>query len=200
MSREFWDQSFSSDQFVYGETPNKFVQEMSSLIPNQSKVSCFAEGEGRNAVYLATLGHDVTSYDLSTVGLEKTKHLAGKHHVAVKTIAKDLTKDSVTPNQYDAAVMIYGHVPKSEQPFFLAQMINSVKSNGLVMFEVYSEEQLEYRTGGPRSIDMLYNPQDILQWINPHKCLHFYYGEAKRFEGERHTGLGHIIQVILQKN
>lgn len=200
MSREFWDQSFSSDKFVYGETPNKFVQDMGSLISKQSNVACFAEGEGRNAVYLATLGHDVTSYDLSTVGLEKTKYLAEKNHVTVKTIAKDLTKDSVTPNQYDAAVMVYGHVPKSEQQYFLSQMINSVTSGGFVMFEVYSEQQRDYRTGGPGTIDMLYDPQNILEWIKTHKCLHFYYGEAKRYEGERHTGLGHIIQAVLQKN
>src|SRR5690625_522879 len=199
MPKQFWDKSFSSETFVYGERANEFVQEASTIIPKQSKVACFAEGEGRNAVYLATLGHDVTTYDVSTVGLDKTEKLARKNNVFVKTVTKDLTKDNVELEKYDAATMIYGHVPKVNQQFFMEQMINSVKNGGIVIFEVYSEEQRHYRTGGPSSLDMLYDPRDILQWIKPHKCLHFYYGEAERYEGERHTGLGHVIQVILRK-
>jgi len=199
MPQQFWDKSFSSDTFVYGEDANEFVQRASSLISKSSKVACFAEGEGRNAVYVATLGHNVTAFDISTVGLDKTKQLARKNDVIVKTVAKDLTKDHVEKEQFDAATMIYGHVPKSEQPFFLKQVIDSVKPDGIVVLEVYSEEQRHYRTGGPNSLDMLYDPQHILQWIKPYKCLHFYYGEAERYEGVRHTGLGHIIQVVLQK-
>ena len=199
MPKKFWNQSFSADEFVYGEAPNEFIRETSSLFPEQAKVACFAEGEGRNAVYLATMGHDVTTYDVSTVGLQKTEQLAAKNNVQVKTVAADLTRDRVDQEQYDGATMIYGHVPKVDQQFFIEQMIHSVKRGGIIIFEVYSEDQLHYRTGGPGSIDMLYDPQDILQWIKSHQCLHFYYGEAERYEGVRHTGLGHVIQVILRK-
>lgn len=197
MPKKFWNQSFSAEEFVYGETPNEFIQETSNLFPEQAKVACFAEGEGRNAVYLATMGHDVTTYDVSTVGLQKTKQLAEKNNVRVKTVEADLTKDSVDHDKFDGATMIYGHVLKADQQLFIEQMIRSVKHGGIIIFEVYSIDQLDYRTGGPGSIEMLYDPQDILQWIKPHQCLHFYYGEAERYESVRHTGLGHVIQVIL---
>lgn len=198
MTKEHWDQSFSDKDFVYGETENTFINEMSSIIPPHAKVGCFAEGEGRNAVYLAKLGHDVTTYDQSIIGLEKTETLALNNNVHVKTVEMDLTHEQVGSNLYDAAIMVFGHVPKQDQPFFINSMIHSVKPGGHVIFEVYSEEQLAYKTGGPPSFDMLYNPIDILNWIHDYKCIHFYYGEARRDEGKRHTGLGHVIQVVIQ--
>jgi hypothetical protein len=199
MSKEHWDTSFSDKDFVYGRTENEFINNISNIIPENSKIGCFAEGEGRNAVYLAKLGHHVTAYDQSTVGLEKTRILASQNNVNVETVEVDLTKEKVNINQYDAAIMVFGHVPKRDQQFFLESMIGTVKSSGYVIFEVYSEAQLEYQTGGPKSVDMLYDPVDILNWIKNHKCLHFYYGEAERNEGKKHVGLGHVIQVVIKK-
>jgi len=198
MSKHHWDESFSDEDYVYGETPNIFIKDKSPIILKNASVGCFAEGEGRNAVYLATLGHHVTSFDQSTVGLKKTKQLASRHNVEVETKAKDLTTENVSPQQFDAAIMVFGHVTKEDQPFFMENIINSVKHGGYVLFEVYSTDQLAYETGGPPNIEYLYEPEDILNWIKPHKCLHFYYGEAMREEGKRHTGLGHVIQVLIQ--
>ena len=81
MSKEVWDKNFSDPDFVYGISENVFINSMSHIIPEHSKVGCFAEGEGRNAVYLAKLGHDVTAYDQSMIGLEKTKTLASQNNV-----------------------------------------------------------------------------------------------------------------------
>src|SRR5699024_5252572 len=130
LSKEFWDKSFSDEDFVYGERENLFINHVSELIPKHAKVGCFAEGEGRNAVYLAKLGHDVTSYDQSVAGLDKTKALASQHNVDVETVEMDVTKESAAENQYDAAVMVFGHVPKQDQQFFIESMIGSVKTGG----------------------------------------------------------------------
>src|SRR5699024_10359669 len=116
-----------------------------------------------------------------------------------ETVEIDLTKEKVQPDQFDAAIMVFGHVPKQDQQFFIESMLDSVKSGGYVIFEVYSPDQLNYKTGGPPALEMLYDPADILEWIKPYKCIHFYYGEATRTEGKRHVGLGHVIQVAIQK-
>src|SRR5699024_12644936 len=84
MTNEYWDQSFSDKDFVYGATENTFISEMSSIIPLHENVGCFAEGEVRNAVYLAKLGNAVTAYDQSIIGLEKTETLALNNNVHVK--------------------------------------------------------------------------------------------------------------------
>jgi len=199
VSKEHWDKSFSDKNFVYGEKENKFIHDMSEIIPVQSKVGCFAEGGGRNAVYLAKLGHDVTAYDQSVIGLEKTDALARKNNVTVETVTIDLTKEKVQNNQFDATIMVFAHIPKNNQQFLIKNMIDSVKLGGYVIFEVYSEDQLKYQTGGPQSIDMLYNPTEVLGWIKNYQCIHFYYGEVIRNEGKRHVGLGHVIQVVIKK-
>lgn len=199
MSKEKWDSRFSEEGYVYGTTENEFIKKMSEQIPNQSKIGCFAEGEGRNAVYLATLGHNVTTYDQSTVGLEKAATFAKQHQVNIETVAMDLTKEKAESDQYDAAIMVFGHVPKQDQNFLIENIIQSVKSGGHIIIEVYSENQIDYKSGGPPTVDHLYNPTDILSWIKPYKCIHFYYGEAVRNEGSRHTGLGHVIQTVIQK-
>lgn len=200
VSKDFWDTSFSDEDFVYGIRENEFINNVSHKIPASSKVGCFAEGEGRNAVYLAKLNHEVTSYDQSTIGLEKTKKLAEQNSVEIKTVAIDLTKEKVPNDQYDAAIMVFGHVPKQDQKFFIENMIDSVKPGGYIIFEVYSESQLEYQTGGPKSREMLYDAVEVLSWLKNYKCDHFYYGEAERNEGKRHAGLCHVIQAVIKKN
>ncbi|MYL35782.1 methyltransferase domain-containing protein [Pontibacillus yanchengensis] len=199
MSKEFWDESFSQEGYVYGKDANQFVQEHSSRLPKNSHIGCFAEGEGRNGVYLAKLGHHVTILDQSEAGLNKSRELADEVGVQVESVQCDLTTEKIQPNQFDAAVMVFGHVPKQDQPFLIEQMLQSVKPGGVILLEVYSEEQLSYGTGGPPAKEMLYAPEDVLSWIKPYKCLHFFYGEAERNEGERHNGLGHVIQVMVQK-
>lgn len=199
MSKEHWNQSFSDKEYVYGVTENKFINQMSYIIPEYSKVGCFAEGEGRNAVYLAKLGHEITSYDQSTVGLAKTKDLARENNVNVETVEIDLTKEKVPTSQFDATIMVFGHVPKKDQHFLIDNMIEAAKPGGYIIFEVYSKDQLMYQTGGPQSIEMLYQPEEILKWIRDYKCIHFFYGEAERHEGKRHSGRCHVIQVVLKK-
>src|SRR5699024_7685282 len=109
MSSSHWDDSFREETCVYGETPNALFHDKSKISLEQSRVGCFAEGEGRNAVYLAKVGHQVTAYDQSTIGLDKTEDLAHKNDVQVETIAMDLTKEKGPTKQFDAAIMVFGH-------------------------------------------------------------------------------------------
>ncbi|WP_143484589.1 class I SAM-dependent methyltransferase [Halalkalibacillus sediminis] len=194
-----WDENFSDDDYVYGTEPNEFIKEYSEMIPANSEVGCFAEGEGRNAIHLAKLGHRVTSFDNSEVGLEKTKKLAAMNDVEVLTHKVDLTKEKVEENSFDAAIMVFGHVSKEDQDYLMKNMFDSVKKGGHIFIEVYSEEQVDYGTGGPKTKEMLYRPVDIMRWTSSFKRLHFYSGEAERVEGKRHDGLGHVIQVVARK-
>lgn len=198
MPKEKWDNQFSEKPFTYGKTANAFIQEKSYLFPSSSKIACFAEGEGRNAIYLAKLGYDVTAYDLSSVGLRHAILLAKENNVTIKTVEADLTKTK-PEKKYDGAIMVFGHVEKTNQRKFITNIIDSVRPGGYVLFEIYSEKQIKYDTGGPGNIHYLYDPIDILNWIKPYECSHFYYGEANRQEGYRHTGVGHVIQVVIQK-
>lgn len=194
-----WHERFDTEEYIYGEEPNQFIESEAARFKGCTSIVCFAEGEGRNAVFLAKQGQDVTAWDYADSGLEKTRKLAEKNGVKVETKKVDLLENEVEAEAFDAAVMVFGHFYGDGQKTVFEKMLKTVKPGGIVMLEVYSKDQIEYGTGGPREVDMLYDPKDILEWSAGHHVVHFFYGERMREEGRLHTGLAHVIQLILKK-
>ncbi|PRO66191.1 SAM-dependent methyltransferase [Alkalicoccus urumqiensis] len=192
-----WNERFSGETYVYGKEANVFIKEKASLL-EQGTVACFAEGEGRNAVFLAERGLTVTALDNADTGLEKASALAGDRGLEIDVKKMDLTLEAPERESFDHAIMVFGHVPKSSQAWMMRNILASVRPGGVVLLEVYSEDQLDYGTGGPPDAGLLYDPEDILTWIRDHHVLHFYYGEADRVEGEKHTGRCHLIQAAIR--
>ncbi|OUQ87602.1 SAM-dependent methyltransferase [Brevibacillus brevis] len=194
-----WNERFHSEEYYYGEEPNVFIEQQAYRLEHGQKVIAFAEGEGRNAVFLAKRNLEVTAIDYAESGLQKTKKLAQKHSVDVLTKKMDLLEEEVPSEEYDAAIMVYGHFHKNAQTMILNKMKKAIKPKGIMMLEVFSEEQLKYGTGGPQDLDMLYDPKEILAWCKGHEVIHFFYGEQERVAGKAHTGLAHVIQLVLRK-
>jgi len=194
-----WDKNFQRDEYIYGKEANAFIKEKGHVFPDRAKIACLAEGEGRNAVFLAGLGHQVKAYDQSQVGLDKTKKLAKEKGVSVQTERMDLTVEEVPREAYDGATLVFGHVPGEKQAFLFQNLFQAVKSGGYILFEVYSKRQINYGTGGPGVATSLYAAEDLLALSEEHEVLHFYYGEAERYEGINHTGPCHLIQALIKK-
>ncbi|MFS0553729.1 class I SAM-dependent methyltransferase [Brevibacillus sp. 179-C9.3 HS] len=194
-----WNERYNSEEYYYGEEPNVFIQQQAFRLEQCQKVIAFAEGEGRNAVFLAKRNHEVTAIDYAESGLQKTKKLARKHGVDVHTEKIDLLVEDVASEEYDAAIMVNGHFYKDAQTMILNKMKKAIKPKGILMLEVFSKEQVKYGTGGPSEHEMLYDPKDILAWCEGHEVIHFFYGEQERVAGKAHTGLAHVIQLVLRK-
>lgn len=194
-----WQERFETETYLYGIAPNEFIKQNYNLFKGCKKIGAFAEGEGRNAVFLSSRGFMLTSFDFAQSGLNKTKKLASENNVHVATRLTDLITDDTPIEEFDGAIMVFGHFHKKDQLAVFLKVMNSVKKGSRVMMEMYSENQLEYGTGGPGNKDMLYNPQQVLGWCSAYKIEHFYVGEALRQEGELHTGMAHIIQFIIVK-
>ncbi|MCH7323348.1 methyltransferase domain-containing protein [Solibacillus sp. MA9] len=194
-----WDEKFKSDTYFYGTKPNAFLEQHVNAFEQSKRIACYAEGEGRNAVFLATKGHDVTAFDYAQEGLQKTIALAKSQQVQVKTELKDLIKDSIEEDFYDGAVMIFGHFSKADQYEVLDKIVGSLKADGIFLMEVYEDAQLQYQTGGPKQIDFLYNESALHNWANKHDVLHFMCAEVERIEGIGHNGRSKVLQLILKK-
>lgn len=194
-----WQQRFDTKTFVYGMEPNEFVKQNYETFKGSKKIGAFAEGEGRNAVFLSTKGYMLTAFDFAQSGLDKTRKFASESHVHVATRLVDLITDEVPVNEFNGAVMIFGHFHKEYQKMVFDKVIQSVKTGGKIMMEMYSEEQINYKTGGPLNINMLYNEKEVFNWCSDYKIEHFYAGEVERYEGELHKGLSHVIQLIIEK-
>ena len=109
MSEIIWNDRYSDNEFIYGTEPNSFLVEHSSKLA--SPVLSLAEGEGRNAVYLAALGLRVHCVDGSAVGLAKAQRLAQTKGVDISTEVADLATYQPAANRYQSVISISAHLP-----------------------------------------------------------------------------------------
>ena len=193
-----WNSRFQVENYVYGKDPNIFLSDMQKKLKLSGEVLTIAEGEGRNAVFLAEQGMNVTAWDYAEFGLAKTKKLAEERSVDVQTKLVDLNEALWEKNKWDELVCIFGHFPTELRQKTLQGVKKAVKPGGYFITEVYSRYQIPYNSGGPRDLDFLYTPEEFLQTFADWRIVHFFMGEVVRHEGELHNGLAHVIQFVGQ--
>jgi 2-polyprenyl-3-methyl-5-hydroxy-6-metoxy-1,4-benzoquinol methylase len=194
-----WNNRFAAEHYVYGTEPNVFLNEMQKRLQLSGELLTIAEGEGRNAVFLAEQGMNVTAWDYAESGLTKIKKLAEERGVTVQTELVDLNEARWSQNQWDEVVCVFGHFPVELRKKTLQGIKGAVKPGGYFITEVYSRYQLPYNSGGPKDFDFLYTPEEFLLTFNDWRIVHFFMGEVVRHEGEFHNGLSHVIQFVGQK-
>ena len=193
-----WDERYATDEFVYGRQPNDFLVSQVSALP-LGKVLCLAEGEGRNAVWLARQGYQVTAVDASAVGLEKARQMAAEHEVEVEIIQADLGDFDIASESWDAVVSIFCHLPAVLRRQVHARVANGLRSGGVLLLEAYTPRQLEFGTGGPPVAEMMMD-KDVLS--DELDGLVFRYAEEcvrDVNEGCFHHGEGAVVQLVASK-
>lgn len=197
-----WDQRYSGTDYVYGTEPNDFLRENTAHIQALGKglsILCLAEGEGRNAVYLAGLGHHVTAVDLSEVGLTKARALASQRGVSIETVQADLTTYQPPARHYDVVVMIFCHLPSAARPFLYEQVRSTLKPGGVVVAEAYTPKQLEFGTGGPGNADFMLSSQELASAFTGYDIVVNHECERLIHEGAFHSGQGAVVQFLARK-
>lgn len=193
-----WDERYSAEEYAYGTTPNKFLVEKVSCIP-KGKVLCLAEGEGRNAVFLAKQGYAVTAVDASLVGLNKARKLAEENDVVVEFIHADLADYDLGENKWDGIVSIFCPLPSSLRKELYKRVIAGLKQNGVFLLEAYTPDQLKYGTGGGNSVDVMQSEKSLRFELAGLKFTHLTELERNVIEGVYHTGIGSVVQAIATK-
>lgn len=194
-----WDERYASADYMYGTEPNDFLREQAHHIRPGGRVLCIADGEGRNGVYLATLGYDVTSVDASRVGLNKAAALATSHNVSITTTHADLAEFDFGVEQWDAVVSIFCHLPPELRTRVHAAIPTSLCSNGVVILEAYTVEQLANKTGGPPVPELMMSEEQLR---HDFASLHVIFcGERTRIihEGTLHNGVSATVQLVAQR-
>ena len=191
----FWNARFSGDDFVYGTQPNDFVAAHAFRIPS-GPVLCLAEGEGRNAVHLATLGHPVTAVDQSRIGLEKTQRLASERGVKVTTVHADLARHRIEPAAWSGIVMIFGHLPPALRRIVLKDSVRGLRPGGVFILEAYTPAQLAYDTGGPKDAALLMNAAALREELAGLRFDILHEIEREIHEGSGHGGRSAVVQVL----
>lgn len=193
-----WDERYQGDDYVYGTSPNDFLRSQVSRLP-MGRILCLAEGEGRNAVFLAGQGFDVTAVDQSSVGLAKARKLAAERGVHITTVVADLADFHIEPDSWDGIVSIFAHMPAQGRRHLHREVVSGLRPGGVFLLEAYRPEQLQYGTGGPPTADMMMDLEALQVEL---AGLEFEYAtDAVRdiHEGELHSGQGAVVDVVARK-
>lgn len=190
-----WDQRYSAEEYIYGTEPNDFLASVASKIP-KGKVLCLAEGEGRNAVFLAEQGYEVVAVDASAVGLQKAQRLAQERGVSIKTITCDLADFDIEPESWDGVVSIFAHVPPPLRLLLHKKVVDGLRPGGVLVLEAYRPQQLRYQTGGPPTAELMMTLESLGHELNGMTIEHGVELEREVIEGLFHTGKAAVVQII----
>lgn len=199
MDAAFWNDRFATRDYVYGMEPNDFVVAAAPAIP-PGPVLCLAEGEGRNAVWLASRGRRVTAVDQSAVALNKAQQLAAAKSVTIETIVADLSAYRITPGAWSGIVSVWGHFPPALRRATHAQVVQGLGPGGVFILEAYTPAQLAFDTGGPRSIDMLMTAAQLREELAGLDFDILREMERDVSEGTKHTGRAAVVQVLARRS
>ena len=194
-----WDEKYAQPDFAYGKKANDFLVQEWTRLPKNGSILSLAEGEGRNAVFLAEQGFRVTAVDSSSVGLQKARQLATERDVEITTIVADLAEYKIEENYWDGIVSIFCHMPENLRKQVNRSIVKGLRPGGVLIQESYTKQQLEYKTGGPPVPELLYTLDELKE--DYQGLTHLYGQEIVReiIEGKSHHGPGAVVQIIGEK-
>ena len=193
-----WDQRYDTAEYVYGTDPNAFLEGVVHDMP-VGRTLCIAEGEGRNAVFLAEHGHEVVAVDASAVGLEKARRLAHERGVQIETVTADLADFEIEAGSWDAVVSIFAHVPPAVRQTLHRKIVRGLRSGGVLVLEAYTPAQIELGTGGPPVSELTMTLAALREELDGLIFKHAVEFEREVLEGRFHTGTGAVVQLVAVK-
>ena len=194
-----WDQRYSIEEYVYGTEPNEFLAETLRGLNNGGRALCLAEGEGRNAVFLAGRGYEVHAVDASAVGLAKAQRLAQERGVHIVTEMANLDAYRIDPGAWNLIVSIFCHLPAPVRRALHREVVAGLRPGGHFVLEAYTPAQLALGTGGPPDAAMMMTLAELREELDG---LHFEQArevEREVHEGRLHTGRGAVVQIVARR-
>jgi ubiquinone/menaquinone biosynthesis C-methylase UbiE len=201
--KEFWDDRYSKDEFAYGKHPNNYLKEQLEKLEVGS-ILFPAEGEGRNAVFAATLGWSVSAFDISTEGKNKSLRLTESQNVSIDYQVGELNTLNYNNNQFDAIALIYAHFPADIKSQYHKTFDKYLKKGGTIIFEAFSKKHLYYNSvnekiGGPKDINMLFSIEELKSDFVNYEIVELEEKEIELNEGQFHNGKGSVIRFVGRK-
>jgi SAM-dependent methyltransferase len=196
--KESWDERYSTSEYIYGVTPNMFFKKFIDY--NQpGRILIPADGEGRNSVYAAQKGWEVTAFDYSSKAREKALNLAKINNVIIDYHLMDFAEYKPDGELFDFIALIFVHIPVENRAEYHHKIINSLKSGGLICLEAFTKEQINYTSGGPKILDLLYSKELLLEDFKELEILLLEERSIIISEGNLHEGEAKVIDLIARK-
>jgi SAM-dependent methyltransferase len=195
--RRKWDTRYAAGEYVFGTEPNDFLAQVAHRIP-PGRVLCLADGEGRNGVYLAGLGYEVVSVDVSPVGLIKARRLADARGVGMMALAADLDDLRIERGGWSGIVSVFAHVEPGLRAGVHRRAVEGLMPGGAFVLEGYTPRHFGCTEPTGDNARMPDAPTlrreldglrfDLLQEVR-----------RELREGRQHSGPGEVVQVLAFK-
>ncbi|GIW22452.1 MAG: methyltransferase [Candidatus Sericytochromatia bacterium] len=201
--KEFWDERYSSEEYIYGKEANSFLkQELKKL--EKGKILFPCEGEGRNSVFASKIGWISYGFDQSHIAKQKAENLAKENNVEIDYKVGNVEEIEYPENYFDAIAYIYSHFPSENKKNYFKKLNSYLKINGYVIFECFSKKHLEYNSknpsvGGPRDLDLLFSIDEIKEYFDNFNFIYLNEEEIELKEGNFHNGIGMVIRFVGKK-
>ncbi len=201
--KEFWNDRYGQKEWAYGKEPNTYIKEKLPLF-KIGKVLFPAEGEGRNAVYAATLGWEVSAYDYSAKGKEKADQLANQNNVTIDYKVQGFLNENYKQGEFDMICLTSVHFEPSIKVEMHKRLDYYLKSGGHIILEAFSKEHREIskknpKVGGPPNKDNMYSIAEIKRDFSNYEIIELKKENRYLEEGLYHIGDSTVIQFIGRK-
>ena len=195
-----WNRRFSAPEYIFGTAPNAFLASKKALLSPGRRALCVADGEGRNSVWLAEQGLEVSAFDISPVGVEKARKLAAERGVMVRHEVAGVYDFAWPEAAFDVVAAIFVQfADPAMRSFMFERMTRALASGGVLLLEGYTPRQLEYGTGGPSRVENLYTAPMLRDAFAALRILELREYDADVTEGTRHSGRSALIDLVARK-
>lgn len=201
--KEFWNERYSAPEYAYGTAPNEFFAGALAGL-KLGKILFPAEREGRNAVYAAEAGWEVSAFDLSEEGKKKADQLAASRGVSMDYQVGNLSKMSYPAESFDVLALIFAHFPASLRESFHRKLFTFLKPGGVLILEGFSKDHLKFSSvnplaGGPKDPSMLFSEEELRSDFKEMEILNLEEKEVELEEGLYHSGKSAVIRLVARK-
>ncbi|HEU5042900.1 MAG TPA: class I SAM-dependent methyltransferase [Nocardioidaceae bacterium] len=165
MDARAWDERYAASELVWSARPNQFVAtELADLVPGRALD--LASGEGRNALWLAARGWEVTAVDFSLVGLDKGRSLQTRHprdrDLNVDWVHADVLEYIPSPASYDLVLLAYLQLVPEQRRVAVHAAFSALRVGGTFFLVAHDSTNLTEGTGGPQDPSVLLTAEDVL--------------------------------------
>ena len=195
-----WDQRYSAPGYLFGTEPADFLRRTAPHLPDGARVLAVADGEGRNSVYLAGLGHRVTAFDPSSVAVDKARKLATGAGAEVDFRIAGVEEWDWNPDTFDAVVAVFiQFAPPPLRTAIFAGIRRTLAPGGLLLLHGYAPRQVGYGTGGPPNPENMYDLPLLHAAFPGWQVLEEADYDAEISEGTGHSGRSGLIDFVARK-
>src|SRR6056297_2053258 len=191
--RNQWDERYNRSEYIYGTEPNLFLKDF--IEKNKpGRLLLPGDGEGRNSVYAAKSGWQVTAFDSRKVAKTKALKLARQMNVSIQyDVCSVMNFD--TEHKFDLISLIYLHLEPNIRKSFHKKLVEHLNEEGHILLEVFSKEQIYHSTGGPKNPDMLYSIDELKDDFDGMNIKFLEKTTTYLSEGTHHNGQANVIRL-----